>query len=325
MQLDNIGIYDPLDVFGYIYKTELPDGRMYIGQKWGNHRVLKYFGSSKHLNRWFLKHIGYPSYNCDEDIAEAYGVKFEILDIALTLNELNFQEQYYIRYYKDFYGDDCLNLAPGGTGAYKPAGKFYLNANSIKKSKETKAKRKAAGWYIITQATRDKLSAKAKGRIPWNKGLTKDLDDRVKKLGHLNSIPGNKGQRYSKEKRANLKWFNNGVINYRGKECPEGFESGMLKRVQPLKKDYIYDEERRKKMSETRRIRNSSKGIKNGSSKPIKCIEDNLSFESLHDCCEHYDISIKELRQSAKTGYNERLNKHFELLKKEHYYSKKEN
>lgn len=97
----------------------------------------------------------------------------EILEIveADTITDLrkclNAREKYWITYYHTYINDNpCLgyNVSAGG------------------------------GVNSCSAATRQKLSQAAKGRIPWNKGLTKEMDERLAKpnsgqwqRGHLNS------------------------------------------------------------------------------------------------------------------------------------------
>lgn len=98
-------------IYGYIYKTTLPDLRYYIRQKKGSSIDLNYWGSSKHLNNWFLKYLGFPSNNCLFKLADDYGVEREILAYAWDQDELNLLERHFISDAKvnDCY-DECLNI-----------------------------------------------------------------------------------------------------------------------------------------------------------------------------------------------------------------------
>ena len=131
--------YDNDMIYGYIYKTTLPDLRYYIGQKKGSSIDLDYWGSSKHLNNWFLKYLGFPSNNCPFKLADDYGVEREILAYAWDQDELNLLERHFISDAKanDCY-DECLNIHAGGQGAfYKKPGKFHVTPESIEKRKQT--------------------------------------------------------------------------------------------------------------------------------------------------------------------------------------------
>lgn len=93
----------------------------------------------------------------------------------------------------------------------------------ISSSEETRRKQSEA-HKNITEETRKKMSKAHKGHTTWNKG----------KKGAQKAW--NKGKPMSEEQKQKLyeankgsHWFNNGKINIRSKECPEGFIPGMLK------------------------------------------------------------------------------------------------
>ena len=69
--------------------------------------------------------------------------------------------------------------------------------------------------------TRKKLSEANKGRIPWNKGK-KHSDEAKKKMSEVA-----KGKNIWTKGRL---WYNNGEINIRAYECPEGFVPGILRK-----------------------------------------------------------------------------------------------
>ena len=54
--------------------------------------------------------------------------------------------------------------------------------------------------------------------------LAKDYETSMKEAAEAN-----KGKRRSEEAKKGLRWFNNGKINKRSKECPEGFVPGRVK------------------------------------------------------------------------------------------------
>ena len=63
-----------------------------------------------------------------------------------------------------------------------------------------------------SEETKKKLSEANKGKPSWNKGKKMSKETR-NKMGEVH-----KGTR----------WYNNGIINIRAKECPDGFVPGML-------------------------------------------------------------------------------------------------
>ena len=70
----------------------------------------------------------------------------------------------------------------------------------------------------LSEETKKKLSEANKGKQAWNKGK-KMPEETKRKLREVN-IGRMKGMRF----------FNNGKINIRAKECPEGFVPGRIKR-----------------------------------------------------------------------------------------------
>ena len=99
----------------------------------------------------------------------------------------------------------------------------------------------------ISEETRRKLSESHKGQTAWDKGK-KLSEEHKKKLSEahkgkhhsLSSIQkmsdAKKGKHRSKETKKKIgeakkgtRWYNNGEINIRAKECPEGFVPGRIK------------------------------------------------------------------------------------------------
>lgn len=238
---NNLNTYDLQSIHGYIYKITLPDGRVYIGQKKGNHIIETYWGSSKHVDNWFKKNIGFPSKNCPNELAEMHGVTREILDYALTRLELNLLEMFYIDEFKYIYGEDCLNIHPGGIEPVikNENSKFILSEESRRKARETKRMKAEMGMYKISDETKRKMSdgiKKARKLKPvWNKGLTKDSDNRVKELYENRKLSENGRKKLQENGRRTSKsmWYNNGHTQIRvfdGEMPPSGFVRGMLKR-----------------------------------------------------------------------------------------------
>ena len=234
---NNFDKYDFQSIYGYIYKTTLPDGRVYIGQKKGWPMVETYYGSGKHLDNWFLKYLGYHSKNCPSHIAEHEGVQRECLDCALDAVELNLLERFYISLLMDTHdSSEYLNMHAGGNNKDIKYDKGYFTEEARLKGLEVRRQRAKEGLYVITDEVREKRSKgikKALQRKPiWNKGLTKDTDDRV-----ANLYKNRRKHVYTEEELHNISkitkdtfWWNNGIIQVRCKICPKGFERGMLKR-----------------------------------------------------------------------------------------------
>ena len=156
----NIDRYDINNIFGYIYLTILPNTQYYVGQKKNLPSMSEnYYGSGKILNNWFNKHLNVNSNNCPKELADINGVIKIILDYAIDRDELNFLESEYIRYAKDIaeFNKQCLNIRSGD----------YIS-DFIEASEEGKKR----------------FKEKMRGRIPWNKGLTRETSDIVNRISN---------------------------------------------------------------------------------------------------------------------------------------------
>lgn len=164
-------------MYGYIYKTtNLINGKIYIGQKksdvfLGN----KYLGSGKILQL----------------AVEKYGKEnfsVELLHESLNKLDLDAMEICYIYNYRNM-GYSMYNIADGGNGGdifntlpkerQDLIRKKLSENNGMKKGSSGYEKRKATilnNPEIMINANNLK-----KGRPAWNKGLTADTDDRVRK------------------------------------------------------------------------------------------------------------------------------------------------
>jgi hypothetical protein len=127
-----------------------------------------------------------------------------ILEENSDIKYLFKREKYWIEKYKAVESTDFYNISEGGKGGNmlvdeisiqkhkegslkssktiikQRKGKTYEEIYGIEKSIIEKEKRKKFG-RIKTNNELQKLSNSLKGKIPWNKGLTKETDDRVLK------------------------------------------------------------------------------------------------------------------------------------------------
>lgn len=91
-------------MYGYIYSTlNLINGEIYIGKKKSNKFLKNYYGSGKII--------------CEN--VKLYGKEIyhiSLIDKAENKEELDFLEKKYIKKYKDRFGENCINIAEGGTG-----------------------------------------------------------------------------------------------------------------------------------------------------------------------------------------------------------------
>lgn len=254
--------YDFKSIYGYIYIIILPDLSFYIGQKKGKPIKDNYFGTGKYIKEWFEKNVGFQSRNCPYQIAEDMGIIKIILDYALDIKELNFLERLYIAKAKaNDFEELCLNQRPGGGGSeFKNRnGKFIMTPETIAKSNRTKKLKIEMGIPTITDETRRKRSEGIKKsfehREIWNKGLTKKTDIRIQKASETKKANKKNCSAECREKLSKATkgtcWWNNGTIQVRSKECPEGFVRGMLN--WKTDKQIVFSEEHKKHLSDSRK------------------------------------------------------------------------
>lgn len=171
-----------------IYKTiNLINGKIYIGQDTLNDPA--YMGSGK----LFIKAI------------KKYGkknFKKEIIEICSCVEELNEREIYWIQYYNSTDHKIGYNISTGGLGhigsgphnedrkkkiSQARMGMKFSEEHKINmrkpKSKESNLKRSIAlkGKKKSLEA-RQNMSKSKIGCTPWNKGLTKETDERMRLL-----------------------------------------------------------------------------------------------------------------------------------------------
>lgn len=238
----NLDKYDYMSIYGYIYLIVLPDQRYYVGQKKYTPDISKdYYGSSKHLNNIIKKISGFRSKNFPSSVADQLGIQKFILDYALDQNELNFLEIFYIERAKmlESFDNQCLNIHGGGTEPeFRKSGHSVPSRESIEKARETKRRKRELGLYVVSKETRMKMSKSMKETLKkksvWNKGLTADTDERVRKQVDSSDRSYLKTDEF-KRKRSKVStgamWYNNGIVNRRFKDrsaVPEGFYPGMI-------------------------------------------------------------------------------------------------
>lgn len=238
----NLDKYDYTSIYGYIYLIVLPDQRYYVGQKKYTPDMSKdYYGSSKHLNNIIKKLSGFRSKNFPSSVADQLGIKKFILDYALDQNELNFLEIFYIERAKmlESFDNQCLNIHGGGTEPEcRKSGNFVQSRESIEKARETKRRKRELGLYVVSEETRMKMSKSIKETLKkkpvWNKGLTADTDERIRKqVDHSDRsyLKTDEFKRKRSKASTGAMWYNNGVVNRRFKDSnavPDGFYPGML-------------------------------------------------------------------------------------------------
>lgn len=199
-----------------IYRyTNLINGKRYIGQ-------------AKDLNARYSKHLSIAKHHPDKgsllDKAIAkYGIdnfRYEVLEFCEP-EQMNDLEIYWINYYNTnvYNGGYGYNRNNGGDGhggkAWNSGKKGCWSEETLKKFSESHKGLSFSKGTHLTKEHKQKLSNYFKGKpnpknkgelngmygkVPWNKGLTKETDNRVAKYANSGSIarkdctPWNKGQ-----------------------------------------------------------------------------------------------------------------------------------
>lgn len=171
-------------MYGYIYKTtNLIDGKIYIDQK-KSKRFLgnNYLGSGKRITSAIKK---YGKDNFQVDLLE----EIENYDL------MDEREIFWIAYFDSTNKEIGYNISTGGntrrafTGSNHPmfgrdrskennpayGRHWWTNGDSQIYSKECPE----GFWAGVSNTTRQHHSDSAKGRDAWNKGLTKNIDNRL--------------------------------------------------------------------------------------------------------------------------------------------------
>lgn len=235
-------------MYGYIYlTTNLINGMQYIGQhKADKFEPEKYIGSGRWLKRAIAKY-GRDKFRC------------ELIQICYSFDELNEREEYWIKHFDAVNSKMFYNVDAGGCTAPKTD----LFRQHLKDA-WTEERKKQLGDRVrgdknptkradvrlkmsINNSShrpeiRKRLSEVKKGKPnphtdEWNKHISDALkgrqimvftDEIKEKLSK--SKRGSNNPMYGKFAVKNTKWYNNGEINIRAAECPEGFVPGILRK-----------------------------------------------------------------------------------------------
>lgn len=173
----------------YLYvKTHTDTGLKYLG-KTSSKDPHKYPGSGKYWQRHLKAH--------------GFTYTTEILKECDHPDEIKFWGQHYSDLWNIVESDEWANLKPesgdGGSVALKglpgpnlgkvatteTRNKMSRTRKGKSQSKEHVAARVASrAGYTPTPETLDKIGAKLKGRVPWNKGLTKETNESIAKYAN---------------------------------------------------------------------------------------------------------------------------------------------
>lgn len=229
-----------------IYKvTNFINNKCYIGQ------TVKTLEERKRTHTWGnqLIHKAFKKYGIDNFIWEV------IDDTCTSYDNLLEMEYHYIKQYHSYCKEWGYNLTLGGEGSL---------------GRECK------------QETRNKISKSNKGRIAWNKGLTKEIDSRIKKQSDTQ-----KGYKHSKKTKQ--KQSEKAKIRSNTKEHKQIFQKLM------------WSDKTIKKRKKTILKNGSYKGKKN--SRYRHDIKDNI-IKEMHNKGMSYQSIANELNCSKAMIYN---------------------
>jgi group I intron endonuclease len=216
-------------IYYQVYITEnLINKKVYIGKQTVDTFKRDIYLGSGELLKLAIKKYGRENF------------KKSILEIFEMEEQVNFIEKKYIRFYR-LGGKAEYNIADGGQG-YKRYGKrTEEEKQKLRKPKSNTTNMKKPK----SDEHRKRISEVQKGRIPWNKD--KKLPSQSKEANlkrskaisekYLNDLEyrekhhqqcSNNFKYLDRSFIKELKWFNNGIINVRRKECPDGFVKGRL-------------------------------------------------------------------------------------------------
>ena len=229
----------------YVYRiTNKINSKTYIGQ----HKYKKlddnYMGSGKLIRRAQKK---YGIENFEKEIL------YSRIQYKTTADDM---EKFAIAKERAI-GKAEYNIADGGQGGTLRRGKTPWNKgkchSSETKRKISEAKKGKQAWNKgkpISDEQRMKISETLKGHIAWNKGIHRSEETKRKiseaRKGRPSSMKGKHRSEEAKIKQSEamkgrqswkkgLKlgpngthWYNNGKVNVKAKECPEGFVKGRL-------------------------------------------------------------------------------------------------
>lgn len=225
-----------------IYKiTNNVNGKIYIGKHKTENLDDGYMGSGLAIKRAIGK---YGVENFTKEIL------FDVDDEELMdfVEEVIVDEAFVAR-------EDTYNIALGGQGGHlvdcseetrqklskAHKGKTIPEEMRQRISGKLKGRPSPKKGTPMSEEQKQKISRAMKGCVPWNKGVPRSEETKhAISCANKGKVAWNKGKKMSLEftvrnREAQRKcqlgmhWFNNGVIQTRAKECPDGFKKGRLR------------------------------------------------------------------------------------------------
>ena len=213
----------------YIYRiTNKINGKTYIGQHKYKNLNDDYMGSGKLLK------LAKEKYGIENFTKEILYSRIQYKETADDMERFAIAKERAL-------GKAEYNIADGGQGGNlgeevnkKLRGKnnpFYGRRHSEKTRKKLSEAHKD---HKVSEETRKKISEKLKGKQAWNKGKHHSEESKQKMSeAHKGKPSWKKGLKLGSN---GTHWYNNGEINVKAKECPEGFVKGRLACCHTIKK-----------------------------------------------------------------------------------------
>ena len=171
---------------------------------------------------------------CCHHRLETYNSDGERRLVDITAAELKALDMYYNRS-----ADELIFLTKSEHVSLHKKGRCLSEEHKKKLSEAKKGKPNS-------EETRKKIAEAHKGQTAWNKGKKMSAETRKRmsesRKGHLISEETRNKMSEAKqnisaetrrkigETKKDMRWFNNGKINIRAKECPDGFTPGQLRK-----------------------------------------------------------------------------------------------
>jgi len=195
--IKNKSIVNILEIYGWIYEhINLFNKKKYIGQT-VQKKGFRYLSNYKRHPYFYnaLKKYGFENFET------------KIIDSAQNKEELDEKEDFYIKKFNTLDSNFGYNLRHGGSnGKHSEKTKKELSIKTKERYEEypeikeqiSKSLKEYYKENPVSKEKRNKLSESLKGKKPWNKGLTKENDKRIEKLGWSNGLTKETDERVRK-------------------------------------------------------------------------------------------------------------------------------
>lgn len=238
--------------------------------------------------------------------------------VTLTARE-HFMAHYYLTKIFDSRALDFAywRLCTDGRGRMITAEEYELGKIlAVQRSSELNSGRK------LTTEQRQKISERLTGRVCQEETKQKISNSHLgyrhteeAKQKMSDSRKGKPGRKWTDEQRKSLSDKKKGKVvgkNVKDYMTPEKYEL-YRQHLSDSLKGHEVSEETRQKIKEKTVARGAFINGANPKAKKIRCIEDNIVFDTLKECAQYYNIPRYLMTRIAKNGYYEKIDKHFKV------------